>query len=100
MQEIRLLKDEVAILKNQKPKPKIGPSGLEKTARANGNNKQREWSKGSKNKKVIVDYEQVIDFPDGEKPNDAVFKGYAELVATRVVMAEIRLSASIKHAKN
>jgi hypothetical protein len=32
MEEIQLLRDEIARLKNQKPKPKIKPSRLEKSS--------------------------------------------------------------------
>jgi regulator of replication initiation timing len=51
--EVRQLKDEIAILKNQPPRPKIGPSKLE--AQPKIGNRKANWSKGSKNNKLVID---------------------------------------------
>jgi len=73
--EVQNLKDEIAILKNQPPRPKIEPSKLEKAKESTGNRKEN-WSKGSKNQKLIIDREEKIEIPPDQIPRGAIFKGY------------------------
>ena len=56
MEEIQFLKDEIARLKGQKPKPKIKPSNLEKKTKKKKSSKKKPKSrKRSKTKKLEID---------------------------------------------
>ena len=41
-EQVHLLKDEIAVLKGQKPRPKIPPSRLEKTPGSSGENNKKD----------------------------------------------------------
>ena len=77
-EEVHQLRDEIAFLKGQKPRPKIEPSKLE-GSKANDKEKKPRLSRGKhprKKKKTLLEIhqEQVIQplfIPDG-----AIFKGY------------------------
>jgi hypothetical protein len=98
--EIEKLRDEVAQLKNQPPRPKIEPSNLEKAKKHTGNRKDN-WTKGSKNQKLIIDREEKIEISPDQIPQGAIFKGYKshtvqELIIrtenTRYLLAQWQLS--------
>lgn len=86
-QKIQLLEDEIAILKNQKPRPKIEPSKLEKTDKTNNaEGIKKNWTKGSKNQKLVIDKEEKIEVPANQIPHGSTFKGYKEFVVQELVI--------------
>ena len=73
MAEIQLLKDEIARLKNQKSRPKIKPSTLEKPSIKSKAKKRKKRSKKSKTKKIEIHEVVPItpdNLPDGSKLKD------------------------------
>ena len=75
-EQILELKDEIARLKGQKPRPKIRPSTLEKApASKRSGSKKRPGS--SKRSKIFTIHETVI-LPVHDVPTGSVFKGYED----------------------
>src|ERR1700686_2550255 len=76
---VQKLRDELAILKGQKPRPQIAPSRLETPASKPppGDDQKRPGSaKRSKNATFLAPIEVHIDFPN--RPPGSVSKGYEE----------------------
>lgn len=85
--EVHQLKDEIAHLKNLPPRPKIEPSKLEKETNTNGpKNRKENWSKGSKNQKLVIDEEIKVVVAPEEIPAGAKFKGYKEIIVQDLVI--------------
>jgi hypothetical protein len=84
--EVRQLKDEIAILKNQPPRPKIGPSKLE--TQPKGGDRKANWSKGSKNYKLVIDEVIKINLPSDEIPVGAKFKGYKQFIVQDLIITK------------
>ena len=78
---VQQLRDEIAILKGQKPRPTIAPSRLEQPAPeappADGQ-KRPGSTKKPKNAQLTITRERRIDYPD--PPAGSVSKGYEEFV--------------------
>ena len=75
-EQIQILRDEIAILKNQKPKPKIKPSNLEN--RPDKKKKKQESGKrpGSSKRSKNLPIHEIVDIPPDNLPEDSRFKGY------------------------
>ena len=75
-EQIQILRDEIAILKNQKPKPKIKPSNLEN--RPDKKKKKQESGKrpGSSKRSKNLPIHETVDIPPDNLPEDSRFKGY------------------------
>jgi len=78
------LKDEIAILKGEQPRPKIKPSALEKDRRGSGGHSRRKKGKAGraghrKHPKALEIHETQILYPE-EIPAGAVFKGYEDYI--------------------
>jgi len=86
MEEIQLLRDEIARLKNQKPKPKIKPSNLEKNTRKKKKaiKKKSRPRKRSKTKYLEI-HEEVAIKPDN-LPQGSTFKDYQDYVVQDLVL--------------
>jgi len=84
---VQHLRDEIAILKGQKPRPTIAPSRLEapppKSARADGD-KRPGSDKRSKNASFLTPVEVTIPFPD--PPPGSVGHGYEEYFVQELVI--------------
>jgi hypothetical protein len=80
-EQIQLLKDEIARLKNQNPKPKIRPSSLGKKKK-DKSNKRKSKRAGSKkrNKTAQLQIHETIPVALENIPDGAVFKGYNPFV--------------------
>lgn len=73
---IQRLKDEIAILKGDKPKPNIKPSGMEKGEKKNNGSsdmKRPGSSKRSKTKELEI--HEVISISPENIPEGSLFKG-------------------------
>ena len=75
-EQIQILRDEIAILKNQKPKPKIKPSNLEN--RPDKKKKKQESGKrpGSSKRSKNLPIHETVDIPPDNLPEGSRFKGY------------------------
>jgi Transposase IS66 family len=88
---VQVLRDEIAILKGQKPRPKIAPSRLEQPppppTPADGQ-KRPGSEKKPKNAQLTITQERIIPFPD--PPSGSMSKGHEEyLVQELVLRAEV-----------
>jgi len=88
---VQQLRDEIAILKGQKPRPNIAPSRLEQPPAppplADGQ-KRPGSDKKPKNAQLTITRERRMDFPD--PPPGSVSKGYEEyIVQELVIRAEV-----------
>ncbi len=86
-ESVQTLRDEIAILKGQKPRPQIAPSRLETPAREppSGDAPKRPGSaKRSKKASFLTVVERRIDFPN--RPSGSVSKGYAEYDVQELVL--------------
>jgi hypothetical protein len=83
---VQQLRDENAVLKGQKPRPKILPSNLESTKQQPSPNdgKRAGSAKRSKNNQLIIPKVQVLE-PDNLPPG-AVFKGYESYIVQELVI--------------
>ena len=73
MDEIQFLRDEIARLKGQKPRPTIKPSRLENSSRKSRIKKRKKRPKRSKTQKIeIHDVVSIIpdNLPEGSKLKD------------------------------
>jgi hypothetical protein len=80
-EEIQKLRDEIARLKGQKPRPEIKPSMLEKSLTQGSENKQKKRpgsKKRFKTKDLQIHEDRTIDPPD--IPVGSRFKGYQDYV--------------------
>lgn len=85
-EEIQRLRDEMAILKGQKPKPQIKPSRLETppVAKANTTDDKRPGSaKRSKNAELTIDREVFVTMPDA--PAGSVTVGHESYIVQELV---------------
>ena len=83
---VQQLRDEIAVLKGQKPRPKIAPSRLEQPPQpppADGQ-KRPGSEKKSKKAQLVITQERVIPFPD--PPRGSVPKGHEEYLVQELVM--------------
>jgi hypothetical protein len=80
-EQIQLLKDEIARLKGQNPKPKIRPSSLEKNKKSKSK-KSKGKRPGSKKRKKTAQLQihETIPIPLENIPEGSQFKGYNPFV--------------------
>jgi hypothetical protein len=87
---IQHLRDEIAILKGDKPKPKIKPSGMEKGDKNNNDEDKTSTGKRpgsikrSKTKKLVID--EIIPIAPQNIPKGSKFKGYKEFVVQGIII--------------
>ena len=83
MDEIQFLRDEIARLKGQKPKPNIKASRLEKASRSNKTKKRKKHTKKSKTKKMEI--HEVISIKPDNLPEGSKLKDYQEYMVQDIV---------------
>ncbi len=87
---IQHLRDEIAILKGEKAKPKFKPSGMDEKAgteagndaendTADNNKKRAGWQKRSKKKNLPIHKTQIV-VPQKQIPEGSILKGYDDFV--------------------
>lgn len=84
---IQRLRDEIAILKGDKPKPDIKPSGMEKGEKksaGSSSGKRPGSSKRSKTKELEI--HEVILLSPGHIPEGSTFKGYKEFFVQGMII--------------
>ncbi len=77
-EQVQILRDEIARLKNQKPKPKIKPSSLENRPDKNKKGKKKKSGKrpGSAKRHKNLPIHETIDVKPDNLPEGSRFKGY------------------------
>lgn len=85
---IQQLRDEIAILKGEKPKPKFEPSGMEQETQpkdppdseSSGSGKPRSGSRKRAKKAQLNIHREIRVAPEQAPPEGSRFKGYREVV--------------------
>ena len=85
IEEILLLKDEIARLKGQKPRLKIKPSILQNQKRSAKKKRRGKRAKKSKTKKLEI--HQVISIAPDHIPTGSTFKGYQDYTVQDIIIA-------------
>ena len=75
--ELRAVKDELAKLKGQPPRPKLKPSRLESTRGKGKAGRRRGWAKREKTRDLEI-HEEVVVAPVEVPPPGSRFKGYQD----------------------
>ena len=83
IKEIQLLKDEIARLKGQNPRPKIKPSILEKQGGTNKNNKRKKRAKKSKK----IEIHEIISIEPEDIPAGSTYKGYQNYLVQDLIIS-------------
>ena len=83
-EEIQLLKDEIARLKGQKPRPKIKPSRLETSSKKSKTKKRKKRPKKSKTKKIEI--HEVIPIPPEDLPESSKLKDYQDYIVQDIIL--------------
>jgi hypothetical protein len=84
---IQRLRDEIAILKGDKPRPNIKPSGMEKGEKKNtdsSDGKRPGSAKRSKTKELEI--HEVFPRSPENIPEGSIFKGYKECVVQGIII--------------
>jgi len=82
----QILRDEIAILKNLKPKPKIKPSNLENRPDKKKEKQESEKRPGSEKKKKNLTIHKTIDVRPDNVPEGSRFKGYDHFTVQDIVI--------------
>ncbi len=84
MDEIQFLRDEIARLKGQKPRPNIKASRLEKISKSNKAKKRKKRPKKSKTKKIEI--HEVVCIKPGNLPEGSKLKDHQEYIVQDIVL--------------
>jgi hypothetical protein len=83
IKEIQLLKDEIARLKGQKPKPRIRPSILEKKGAAAKKKSLRKRARKSKK----IEIHEVVSIDPEHIPAGSTYKGYQDYLVQDLIIS-------------
>ena len=84
MVEIQFLRDEIARLKGQKPRPNIKPSRLETASKRSKTNQRKKRPKKSKTKKIEI--HEVVSIKPDNLPEGSKLKDYQEYIVQDIVL--------------
>ena len=84
IEEIQLLKDEIARLKDQKPRPLIKPSTLEKALSRGKTKKRKKRPKKSKTKKIEI--HDVVSIKPDNLPDGSKLKDYQDYIVQDLII--------------
>jgi len=82
-EEIQFLRDEIARLKGQKPRPNIKPSRLETASKRSKTKKRKKRPKKSKTKKIEI--HEVVSIKPDNLPEGSKLKDYQEYMVQDIV---------------
>ena len=87
-EEIRSLKDEIAVLKGQKPRPKIPPSGLEGPQSKNKQNDTNRVSRGKhpRHQKTKLEIHITTRIKPQSLPEGAIFNSFQRFTVQDIVL--------------
>ncbi|MCP4135299.1 MAG: transposase, partial [bacterium] len=85
-EQIQLLRDEIARLKDHKPKPRPKPSNLDKKTEMKKRGKKKKRKKKPKTANLEI-HEEVIIEPETEPPSGSEFKGYEDYVVQELIVS-------------
>jgi regulator of replication initiation timing len=88
--ENQQLKDENNRLKGEQGKPDIKANKKELTNNYSSEKERKtpkKHSKGSKNKTITIDREEIVKYPQDKLPPDAEFKGYQEVIIQDITLS-------------
>lgn len=83
---IEALRDEIAILKKQKPRPSINPSSLEKGSPEQKKKKRKGKRPGSSKQKKDVTTHETTRIKAPRVPKGSIFKGYSDYVVQDLIL--------------
>ena len=92
-EQVQLLKDEIAVLKGQKPRPKIPPNRLEKDpgspgANNEGDGKGKRPGSAKKNKTGTLEVDEIRQVQLENIPPGAKFNGWSEYVVQELTITK------------
>jgi hypothetical protein len=92
-EQVQLLKDEIAVLKGQKPKPKIPPNRLNKDSSGNTSDsgeagKEKRPGSAKKNKTAGLKIDETRHVEVENVPPGATFKGWSDYTIQDIVIAK------------
>jgi hypothetical protein len=96
---IQGLKDEIARLKGEKPKPKIKPSNLENKSndkKKNDQGKKNSQRPGSKKKRKKLKIHKTTVVPPDHIPEGSRFKGYDDYLVQDLLIQPHNVDALVK----
>src|SRR5210317_854550 len=82
-EEIQFLRDEIARLKGQKPRPNIKPSRLETASKRSRTKKRKKRPKRSKTKKMEI--HEVVSIEPDNLPEGSKLKDHQEYIVQDIV---------------
>lgn len=89
MEIIQGMRDEIAVLKGDKPKPMIKPSGMEDGDKKDSDKKPSDEKRpGSEKREKTgeLKIDKTVSIPPKDIPEGSVFKGYKEFVTQGIIM--------------
>ncbi len=88
-EQIQVLRDEIAVLKGNKPKPKIKPSKMENGSKGNKDeksSKDKRHGSEKRNKTAELKVHETIIIPAKNVPEGSVFKGYKDFFVQGLII--------------
>ncbi|MEE9118400.1 MAG: transposase [Calditrichia bacterium] len=89
MEMIQSLRDEIAVVKGDKPKPKIKPSGMEKGDKKDSDKKPSDGKRpGSEKRKKTEELKihKMVPIAPKDIPEGSIFKGHKKFIAQGIII--------------